>query len=79
VSKLIYITAEMADGQMKVEAVGHANYAEHGKDIVCAAVSAIMQTALLGLQAIAEQYPEHVSLEITEKEGESKDEKILDV
>jgi uncharacterized protein YsxB (DUF464 family) len=72
VSKLIYITAETADGQMKIEAAGHANYAEHGKDIVCAAVSAIMQTALLGLQAVAEQYPEHVLLEITEKEGEGK-------
>ncbi|AMA72768.1 ribosomal protein [Aneurinibacillus sp. XH2] len=76
---MIHITAEMANGQMKVEAVGHANYAEHGKDIVCAAVSAIMQTALLGLQAIAEQYPEHVSLKVTEKKGERKDEEILDV
>lgn len=28
---------------------GHAGYAESGEDIVCAAVSAITQTALLGL------------------------------
>lgn len=28
---------------------GHANYAEHGKDIVCSAISAITQTAILGL------------------------------
>jgi len=28
---------------------GHANYADHGEDIVCAAVSAITQTTLLGL------------------------------
>jgi len=28
---------------------GHAEYDEHGQDIVCAAVSAIMQTAVLGL------------------------------
>lgn len=27
-----------------IEATGHANYAEHGKDIVCAAVSALLQT-----------------------------------
>lgn len=27
-----------------IEAIGHANYAEHGKDIVCAAVSTLMQT-----------------------------------
>lgn len=28
---------------------GHSGYAEAGKDIVCAAVSAIVQTAVLGL------------------------------
>jgi hypothetical protein len=28
---------------------GHAEYAEYGQDIVCAAISAIMQTAVLGL------------------------------
>lgn len=30
---------------------GHSNYDEHGKDIVCASVTAISQTALLGLGA----------------------------
>lgn len=29
---------------------GHADYGEHGQDIVCAGVSAIVQTAILGLQ-----------------------------
>ncbi|MGI6554356.1 MAG: ribosomal-processing cysteine protease Prp [Bacillota bacterium] len=29
---------------------GHAGFAEHGKDIVCAAVSAVAQTAAIGLQ-----------------------------
>lgn len=28
---------------------GHANAAAHGKDIVCAAISALTQTALLGI------------------------------
>lgn len=32
---------------------GHANFGEHGMDIVCAGVSAIAQTALFGLQDIA--------------------------
>ncbi len=31
------------------EVSGHSGYAEIGKDIVCAAVSAIVQTAVLGL------------------------------
>ena len=29
---------------------GHAEYAEHGRDIVCSAISAIAQTAVLGLE-----------------------------
>lgn len=29
---------------------GHASFDEHGKDIVCSAVSALLQTAVLGLQ-----------------------------
>lgn len=31
---------------------GHAGYAEHGRDIVCAAVSAVTQTAILGLKEV---------------------------
>lgn len=31
-------------------ATGHTGYAEEGEDIVCAAVSAITQTAMMGLQ-----------------------------
>jgi uncharacterized protein len=34
-----------------VSARGHADFAEHGEDIVCAAVSAILQAARLGLDA----------------------------
>ena len=32
------------------DSVGHSGYAEEGEDIVCAAVSAITQTAMMGLQ-----------------------------
>lgn len=32
------------------EVSGHANTAPHGQDIVCAAVSALTQTAVLGLE-----------------------------
>ena len=34
---------------------GHADYSEAGSDIVCAAVSALSQTALLGLMQYASQ------------------------
>jgi len=34
------------------EVKGHADYAEHGSDIVCAGVSALTQAAVLGLQQV---------------------------
>ena len=36
-----------------VECEGHSGYAEAGEDIVCAGVSSIVQTALLGLMQVA--------------------------
>jgi uncharacterized protein YsxB (DUF464 family) len=64
---MIQIQTYQTNGYMKIEVKGHANYAEHGKDIVCAAVSAIMQTALLGLHSVAETYPEYVKAIETEE------------
>lgn len=37
------------DSIVAVAVNGHADYAPHGEDIVCAAVSVLTQTALLGL------------------------------
>ncbi len=37
-----------------VECDGHTGYGEEGEDIVCAALSSIVQTALLGLFGVAE-------------------------
>ena len=37
------------DSIVELEVAGHTGYAKHGKDIVCAAISAVTQTALLGL------------------------------
>lgn len=38
---------------VRVECTGHTGYAEQGEDIVCAALSSIVQTALLGLMQVA--------------------------
>jgi hypothetical protein len=73
---VIKIQARMKSGEMQIHADGHAGYAEYGKDIVCAAISTIMQTALLGIQAVAEQYPNHVSLKIISEEGENSHEEV---
>ncbi|HHY13238.1 MAG TPA: ribosomal-processing cysteine protease Prp [Thermoanaerobacterales bacterium] len=41
------------DGNIyKVDVSGHADYDEYGNDIVCSAVSAIVQTAVLGLTRV---------------------------
>jgi uncharacterized protein YsxB (DUF464 family) len=37
---------------ISIESSGHSGYAQHGKDIVCAAVSALMQALLVGIQEV---------------------------
>lgn len=37
---------------------GHAGYAKSGEDVVCAAVSALTQTALLGLNEVLQNKPQ---------------------
>lgn len=49
-----------------VECDGHTNYGVYGEDIVCASLSSIVQTAVLGLVAVAKI---DVSLERDEKKG----------
>lgn len=61
---MIHVRARLGDGHTSIEVIGHEEHTEEGR--VCAAVSAITQTALLGLQAVAEQHPDIVSIEITE-------------
>ena len=62
---MIEVRARLGDGLTSIEVAGHEEHAAGGR--VCAAVSAVIQTALLGVQAIAEQHPDLVSVEITEE------------
>jgi uncharacterized protein YsxB (DUF464 family) len=62
---VIEVRALLGDGRTEITVAGHEEHAAGGR--VCAAVSAIAQTALLGLQMVAEQYPDLVSVEITEE------------
>lgn len=73
---MIQVRATLGDGTLglRVELLtvdGHANHAASGA--VCAAVSAITQTCLLGLQEVARQYPDVVWVDITDTEGASHD------
>ncbi|MBV9104179.1 MAG: ribosomal-processing cysteine protease Prp [Candidatus Eremiobacteraeota bacterium] len=47
-----------------LSASGHSGWAQHGEDVVCAAVSAIVQTAWLGLREVA-----HVAVDARTGEG----------
>lgn len=62
---MITVRALLGDGRTSIEVDGHEESIEGGR--VCAAVSAITHTALLGLQMIAEQHPDIVSVEITQE------------
>lgn len=62
---MIEIRARLGGGHTSIEVSGHDEPAAGGR--VCAAVSAITQTALLGLEQVAQQYPDHVSIQITEE------------
>lgn len=63
---MITIRARLGDGRTSIEVAGHEEHIAGGR--ACAAVSAITQTALLGLEQIAQQYPDLVSIEITTEE-----------
>lgn len=62
---MIRVRALLGDGRTSIEVTGHEEHAEGGR--ICAAISAITQTALLGLQMIAEQHPDIASVEITQE------------
>ncbi|MEU6709997.1 ribosomal-processing cysteine protease Prp [Nonomuraea sp. NPDC046802] len=59
---MIHIRARLGDGHTSIEVNGHEGHVADGR--VCAAVSAVTQTALLGLEEIARQHPDLVSIEI---------------
>jgi len=62
---VIRVRARLGDGRTSIEVDGHEEHAEDGR--VCAAVSAITQTALLGLEEVARHHPDLVSVEITQE------------
>ena len=64
---MIQISIErVATRVINVTISGHSGFARHGKDIVCAAVSAVSYTCLLGLMRFSK---ESVEYEVDEKTG----------
>ncbi|GAA2216987.1 hypothetical protein GCM10010400_72890 [Streptomyces aculeolatus] len=62
---MIHVRARLGAGRTSIEVTGHEEHTEQGR--VCAAVSAITQTALLGLEQVAQHHPDLVSIEITQE------------
>lgn len=62
---MIQVHAQLGSGRTVIDVRGHEGHIEQGR--VCAAVSAITQTALLGLAEIARQHPDLVSITIEEE------------
>lgn len=62
---MIEIRARLGDGLTSIEVSGHEGHVVDGR--VCAAITAITQTALLGLEEYARQFPDLVSVEITQE------------
>jgi len=61
------ITITRKNGSIvEVKAAGHTGYGEQGEDIVCAGVSTIVQTALLGLLQVAKI---NVKFTVDEEQG----------
>ena len=54
----------------RITAVGHAGYDEPGKDIVCAAVSALLQALAVGIERLA-RYDHLITKKIELEEGEA--------
>jgi uncharacterized protein YsxB (DUF464 family) len=64
---MIKIEVKQRQGEMEIYTEGHAQFAKEGEpDILCAAVSAIMQTAAVGLERLAEQYPTNITFKLVE-------------
>lgn len=60
---MIRITMARSNGRsVGFDCTGHAGFAEAGRDIVCSAVSALTQTAVLGITEIA-KIPAGVSID----------------
>ena len=64
---IVTVTRDVKGKIVQFEATGHADFAKSGEDIVCAAVSSLLQTTLLGLQEYLK-----INLEINKEKGNLK-------
>lgn len=54
---------------VEYEIEGHANYDEHGKDIICAAISVLSQTTLIALNKVCGIDEQQMCFSVDNKKG----------
>lgn len=70
------ITVKYIDKRIQIR--GHANYAEHGKDIVCAGISTLLQTLIQSVETLTDDKikytmsPGKADIEFRNLSGQSK-------
>jgi len=60
------VTVLIKNRIVSIEASGHAGFADHGEDIVCAAISVLVQTAVNSLEKVADISANHIIVEMHE-------------
>ena len=61
---MIQVSAEFGAGRTSIVSEGHEGHVEGGR--VCAAITAILNAAYLGIEDVARQYPHLVSVTLKE-------------
>lgn len=69
-TKIIY---QSTDNEFDIEVKGHAGYAAMGNDIVCAAISVLVQTLLLHMEYVAEDFDAKIDNGYAKIHGVGKD------
>lgn len=60
---MISVKVKANSGDLELSVKGHAEFAPHGQDIVCAAVSNTVLQCVHWLKALSESYPDYVKFE----------------
>ena len=60
---MIQVVASVRPGCTEIRVTGHEGVSSGEAGCVCAAVSAVTQTAILGLRVLANSYPDYMSVE----------------
>lgn len=67
---------QILKNSVHIHITGHAGYAERGNDIVCSAISILIQTAIAHMDRVADKYDYSLDEGYAELEAEGYDAKV---